>query len=315
MIKNKTNQYLWIEKYRPQTLTECILPKRIINIIRPMIDSGEILNMLFSGASGNGKTTMARVLSNELKLDTLVINCSLNGNIDTLRTKISDFATSKSISNAGKLVIMDEADHLTQPTMASLRNFIEECSRNCRFIFTANYRTRIIEPLHSRLHELDFNLSNDELIDMREPILTRLGDILTDNDISYNDEDVISLYNKHCPDMRKLINVMQGASTTGSLDIKTVIKYDVSALDEMVQAIIASDFITSRQIIADNTGMGFGYFLKLRELLTPYMVKSSIPDSYLIFNDYDYRSSLVTDIELHISAMVVELIYELKYEN
>ena len=149
-MTRKLDHFLWTERYRPTSLSECILPPRLSNQFSEIIEKGEISNMLFTGTSGIGKTTMARVIASQLELDVMTINCSLNGGIDTLRTQIQDFAMTRSIACKGKVIIMDESDYLTNATMASLRGFIENYSKNCRFIFTANYKNRIIEPLRSR---------------------------------------------------------------------------------------------------------------------------------------------------------------------
>lgn len=311
---NNDENFLWTERYRPITLSDCILPKRLYDEFAGLIEKKEILNMLFSGSSGIGKTTVARVLAHDLDMDCLVINCSLNGNIDTLRTKIQDFVVMRSLMGKSKMVLMDEADHLTPATMASLRNFIETHSKNCRFIFTANYKARITAPLHSRFTEINFDLTAEETKEVGATFLKRLLVILEENGVEHNVKSVAQLVRKWRPDFRKIINELQGLTINGALHEKDINNTTGSFLGMLATSISTKQFTSARGIIASNQHVNFQHFLRVKEYLIPLLQPASIPDMFLILNDYDTKSAFATDPEVHLTAMIVELTWELEYK-
>ena len=213
------NEFLWVEKYRPQTIADCILPASLTSTFSKMISSGEIQNMLFTGTAGVGKTTVAKALCKELDLDYIVVNGSEEGNIDTLRTKIRHFASTVSLHGGYKVVILDEADYLNpQSTQPALRGFIEEFSNNCRFILTCNFKNRIIEPLHSRCTVVEFAIPNTEKPAIAANFFKRATDILNKEGIPFDNKVVAMLVEKSFPDFRKILNHLQRYSVSGSID-------------------------------------------------------------------------------------------------
>ena len=211
------DEFLWVEKYRPTTVDECVLPNQLKDTFKQIVDSGELPNMMFTGTAGVGKTTVARALCNELDLDYIIVNGSEDGNIDTLRGKIKQFASTVSLQGGYKVVILDEADYLNpQSTQPALRGFIEEFSNNCRFILTCNFKNRIIEPLHSRCSVYEFNIGNKA--ELAGQFMGRLQTILTKEEVKYEDPVLAELIMKYIPDWRRVINECQRYGMSGSID-------------------------------------------------------------------------------------------------
>ena len=214
-----TKNYLWVEKYRPQNIGDCILPDSIKDTFRQMVESGESQNLLLSGGAGCGKTTIAKALCNELDADYIMINCSEDGNIDTLRTKIRNFASSISISGGKKIVILDEFDYANAQSMQpALRGFIEEFSKNCRFILTCNFKNRIIEPIHSRCTCIEFKIPNKSKPKLASAFLDRCKVVLDNESIGYDEKVLAELILKHFPDFRRILNELQRYSVAGTID-------------------------------------------------------------------------------------------------
>ena len=213
-------EFLWVEKYRPQIIEDCVLPESLKNTFNEIIKGGELPNMMFTGTAGNGKTTVARALCNELELDHIVINGSEDGNIDTLRGKIKQFASTVSLLGGYKVVILDEADYLNpQSTQPALRGFIEEFSSNCRFILTCNFKNRIIEPLHSRCSVYDFNVSKGQIQNhLKADFLKRIWHILEQENVTYDNQVLMELIVKYFPDFRRIINECQRYGMSGTID-------------------------------------------------------------------------------------------------
>ena len=221
-----SNEFLWVEKYRPKKVSETILPDELKQTFQNIVDGGEILNMMFTGSAGTGKTTVARAICEELDLDYIVINGSEEGNIDTLRGKIKQFASSVSLSGGYKVVILDEADYLNpQSTQPALRGFIEEFSSNCRFILTCNFKNRIIEPLHSRCSVIEFNTTKKQLAQLAAQFMKRLQGILKSEEVDFNNKIVAELIMRYAPDWRRVINECQRYSSSGEItsDIRSCV--------------------------------------------------------------------------------------------
>src|SRR5210317_1833991 len=213
------DDFLWVEKYRPRTIETTILPESLKKVFQKIVESGEVPNMLFSGTAGLGKTTVAKALCNELELDYILINGSEEGNIDTLRTKIKQFASSVSLQGGYKVVILDEADYLNpQSTQPALRGFIEEFANNCRFVLTCNFKNRIIEPLHSRCGVYEFNTSKKSLAKLCESFMDRCKTILDNEQVEYDAKPVEELIMKFAPDWRRVLNELQRYSINGKID-------------------------------------------------------------------------------------------------
>lgn len=310
--KNPETQFVWVEKYRPQSIDECILPDRFMDELRGLIEGGEMHNLLLCGRPGVGKTTVAKAICSDMNADVLTINASKDGNIDTLRTTIQNFAMSKSFERRKKVCILDEADHMSSTTQAALRNFIEEYSHNCRFILTCNYPKRIIEPLHSRLREIHFNFDRKEQAELAKKFLARFCEILEIEGKEFDKKAVAQLILKYTPDYRKILNELQGLTVSGTLDTRGI---GSSGEDlEVVSGYIATKkFSECRKWIAEHYDIGFSHFMKIRNNLEPKLTKQSIPDMFVTLNDFDTRSSDATDIEVHMTACVVSLMFDLEY--
>jgi len=214
------DEFLWVEKYRPKTIQDCILPGKLKDTFKEMVEEGEAQNLLMAGGPGCGKTTVARALANDLGSEYILINCSEDGNIDTLRTKIRNFASTVALTDAKKIVILDEFDYSNpQSTQPALRGFIEEFSKNCRFILTCNYKNRIIEPLHSRCTVVDFKIPSKEKPKLAMKILGRIQEILGKEEVEFDQEVLAKLIMKHFPDIRRILNELQRYATSGKIDV------------------------------------------------------------------------------------------------
>lgn len=303
------DEFLWSERYRPKKVSESILPKALKQTFQKIVDGGEIPNMLFSGTAGLGKTTIARAICNELNLDYILINGSEEGNIDTLRGKIKQFASTISLNGGYKVVILDEADYLNpQSTQPALRGFIEEFSNNCRFILTCNFKNRIIEPLHSRCGVYEFNTSRKDLADLCGQFLSRIKYIMDKEDVQYNEKIIANLILKHAPDWRRIINELQRQSIGGhidSLDSDTIIHSDFNILFKSLKE---KDFKKMRSWVVNNIDVDTTAIIRgIYDAMTDKVVPGSIPQLVLILADYQYKAAFVADRELNIVAMMTEI--------
>ena len=303
------DEFLWSERYRPKKVSESILPKALKQTFQKIVDGGEIPNMLFSGTAGLGKTTIARAICNELNLDYILINGSEEGNIDTLRGKIKQFASTISLNGGYKVVILDEADYLNpQSTQPALRGFIEEFSNNCRFILTCNFKNRIIEPLHSRCGVYEFNTSRKDLADLCGQFLTRIKYIMDKEGVQYNERIVANLILKHAPDWRRIINELQRQTIGGhidSLDSDIVIHSDFNILFKSLKE---KDFKKMRSWVVNNIDVDTTAIIRgIYDAMSDKVVPGSIPQLVLILADYQYKAAFVADRELNIVAMMTEI--------
>lgn len=308
-----SKDFLWVEKYRPQTIADTILPARLKDVFQRMVESGELQNMLFSGSAGLGKTTVAKALCNELGLDYIVINGSEEGNIDTLRGKIKQFASTVSFSGGYKVVILDEADYLNpQSTQPALRGFIEQFSSNCRFILTCNFKNRIIEPLHSRCGVYEFNATKQELVELAGQMMERLKTILHAEEIVFYPKELAEMIMKYAPDWRRTLNETQRQSVSGTL-VFTGITYDAQRYDQLFAALKNKDFKTMRKWVVDNMDVDTpaiirGIYDRMYDKIQP----QSIPQLVLILADYQYKAAFVADHELNLVACMTEIMTEVQ---
>jgi len=310
-----SKEFLWVEKYRPQTIQETILPDELKETFQKIVDSGEIPNMLFTGTAGLGKTTVARAICNELGLDYIVINGSEEGNIDTLRGKIKQFASSVSLSGGYKVVILDEADYLNpQSTQPALRGFIEEFSQNCRFILTCNFKNRVIEPLHSRCGVYEFNVkTNKDRAVLGQSFFSRCKEILITEGIEFNGKVVANLVMKHFPDFRRALNEMQRASIGGSINADALIE-DESKYTDLYKFLRDKDFKGMRKWVVNNIDLEpASIFRGIYDNVETHVKQQSIPQLILILADYQYKNAFVADHELNMVACLTECMAQVEY--
>ena len=303
------NEFLWVEKYRPQTIADVILPSHIKATFEDIVNGGELHNMLLTGTAGLGKTTVAKALCNELDLDYLLINGSEEGNIDTLRNKIKQFASTVSLQGGYKVVILDEADYLNpQSTQPALRGFIEEFSGNCRFILTCNFKNRIIEPLHSRCSVIEFNIAKKDMPPLLSDFMKRVEYILDTEGVSYDKQVIADLIMKHMPDWRRVLNELQRYSTSGTIDTGILVSVSETSINDLMLHIKVKDFKRMRQWVADNMDTEpASIFRKIYDSMYEYIDPKSIPQLVLILADYQYKNAFVADHELNLVACLTEI--------
>ena len=310
-----SKDFLYTEKYRPKTIAETVLPENLKSVFQKMVDTGEIPNMLFSGTAGSGKTTVARALCNELDLDFIVVNGSEEGNIDTLRGKIKQFASSVSLHGGYKVVILDEADYLNpQSTQPALRGFIEQFSDNCRFILTCNLKNRIIEPLHSRCGVYEFNTARKDLGVLCAQFMKRLEWILEQEGISYDRSVLANLIQTHAPDWRRIVVECQRQATVG-LDDVSVITNNNNTYDELFAHLKDKQFAKMRQWVVNNIDIdSAAIFRGIYDRMQVSVDANSIPQVVLTLADYSYKASFVADAELNTVACLTELMINVEFK-
>ena len=310
-----SNEYLWVEKYRPKTIDDTILPKKLKETFQKIIEGGELPNMLFTGTAGLGKTTVAKALCNSLNCDYILINGSEEGNIDTLRTKIKQFASSVSLSGDYKVVILDEADYLNpQSTQPALRGFIEEFSNNCRFILTCNFKNRIIEPLHSRCGVYEFNTSKKDMAPLCGEFLNRICKILEDEGVSHSRPAIADLLMKFAPDWRRVLNELQRYSVNGNIDSGIVNVTSDKNYDELFTHLKNKDFKKMRSWVVNNIDTdATAIFRAMYDRMGEKVAPQSIPQLVLILGDYQYKNAFVADHELNVVACLTEVMSDVQF--
>jgi len=300
-------QFLWVEKYRPRKISDCILPSDLLSMFQEFITQDSIPNMLLAGTAGTGKTTIARALCEELGCDYIIINGSEESGIDVLRTKIKDFASAVSLSGKVKVVILDEADYLNpNSTQPALRGFIEEFSKNCRFIFTCNYKNKIIPPLHSRTTVIDFKLNKADRPIMASRFMKRLKDILAEENVTYDMKVVVELLNKHFPDYRRVLNELQRYSSSGTIDAGILANFSDANMKELLTSLREKDFKKMRSWVVNNMDNDpQALFRNLYDALLVEVVQ--VPQLVLLIADYQYKAAFVADAEINLVACLTEI--------
>jgi DNA polymerase III delta prime subunit len=308
--------FLWVEKYRPKTIADCILPEDLKKTFQAVIDSGEPQNMLLAGSAGCGKTTVARALCDQMGLDYIFVNASENGNIDTLRTTIRNFASTVSLEGGFKVVILDEADHLNpQSTMPALRGFIEEFSSNCRFILTCNFKHKIIEPIHSRCAVIEFKIPNKQKPALAMQLLTRVEDILTKEGVTFDRKALLAVITKHFPDYRRILGELQRYAVSGTIDTG-ILTANYSELDikGLVESMKTKNFTDVRKWVVQNSDADSTViFRKIYDGLSTFVEKGSVPAIILILAEYQYKMAFSADPEICLTACMVEIMSEAKF--
>jgi DNA polymerase III delta prime subunit len=313
----KPENFLWVEKYRPQTIEECVLPMSLKSTFSDMVAKGEPQNLLFSGSAGVGKTTVAKALCNEMGCDWIIINCSEEGNIDTLRTKIRQFASTVSLSgDSKKVVILDEFDYSNANSIQpALRGAIEEFANNCRFILTCNYKSRIIEPIHSRCTCVDFVLPPGEKPAIAAKMMDRCSFILNKEGVKFDKKVLGQLILKHFPDMRRTINELQRYGVSGTIDVGILSSVAEVEIKNLMTALRTKDFATVRKWAALNAeGSPQEVYRKIYDSLTDHLENQSIPEAILIIAESQYRSAFVADQEINLVACLVQLMMSCSFK-
>jgi len=312
------NDFLWVEKYRPHTIEDCILPTSMKKVFTGFVEQGEIANLMLSGPPGVGKTTVAKALCEELGLSYIVINGSDEGRfLDTIRTKVRNFATTKSLVGGGahKVVIIDEADNTTHDVQLSLRTFVEEYHTNCRFIFTCNFINKIIEPLHSRCTVVDFRIKQAEQQKLQAQFFDRLKGILDASGVTYEDKVVVKLIQRYYPDWRRLLNEAQRHSAGGSLDAAVLCDIADVNIEELIRAMKNKEFTTVRKWVVNNMDSDPNIIMrKVYDNLVNYIEGSTIPPAVLVLAKYQYQVAFVADQEINLLACLTELMVECKFK-
>ena len=312
----KTNEFLWVEKYRPQTIEDCILPVSLKTTFKDMVVKGEPQNLLLSGTAGTGKTTVALALCSDIGVDKIVINCSENGNIDTLRTDIRQFASTVSLTDSKKTVILDEFDYSNaQSIQPALRGAIEEFSNNCRFILTCNYKSRIIDPLHSRCTCIEFNIKSSDKPKIAKEMLSRCIFILDNENVKYDEKVLSHLIIRHFPDFRRILNELQRYSVSGIIDEGILSNFSEIEIKTLIGYMKNKDFGGVRKWVVSNIDNTHSeVYRSVYDHLYEVVVGSSIPEAVLVLGEYQYKSAFVADQEINMVACLVELMMRCEFK-
>ena len=308
--------FLWVEKYRPTTISDCILPDSMKGTFQQFVDDGHIPNLLLTGGPGVGKTTVAKAMLDEIGATYLMINGSEESGIDTLRTKIKNFASTVSMDGNRKFVILDEADYLNaQSTQPALRGFMEEFHKNCGFILTCNFKNRIIAPLQSRCSVVDFNIPSIEKPKLAGHFFKRIQDILLQEQVKYEPRAVASLVEKFFPDWRRALNELQRYSASGEIDAGILVNLSEVSMKELVTNLKAKDFKEVRKWIVNNLDNDPDrIFRKMYDTMYDHVDSSTIPHLVMLIGDYQFKAAFVADHEINLLAFMTEVMAQVKFK-
>ena len=308
--------FLWVEKYRPKTISECVLPSGLKQTLSEFISKGDLPNLILSGGPGVGKTTAAKAMIEELGLTYMMINGSEESGIDTLRVKLKNYASTVSLHGVRKYLILDESDYLNaQSTQPALRGLIEEFHKNCGFILTCNYKNRLIPPLHSRCSVVDFTIQKSEKKELAEQFFKRVMDILVAEDIKFEPKAVAEVINKFFPDWRRVINELQRYSVSGRIDAGILVDISEINIKELMRFMKDKEFTNVRKWIVNNIDNDpTRLFRRLYDNLYDYMDGSSIPHVVVILGEYQYKAAFVADQEINMLACLTEIMARGKFK-
>ena len=308
--------FLWVEKYRPKTVDDCILPSELKKSFSEFVKDKHIPNLILSGSAGTGKTTIAKAMVEEIGSTWMLINGSEESGIDVLRTKIKNFASTVSLEGGRKYIILDEADYLNpQSTQPALRGFMEEFHKNCGFILTCNYKNRLIEPLQSRCSNIDFTIRNGERVKLAESFFKRVQDILGQEQIKFEPKAIAELINKYFPDWRRCLNELQRYSTSGQIDAGILVNLSSENIKELTGFLKAKEFTNVRKWIVNNLDNDPSrIFRTIYNSLYDNLDHSTIPHAVVIIADYQYKSAFVADQEINMLACMTELMSQVKFK-
>lgn len=310
------DHYLWVEKFRPASIEECILPERLKKFFQAQVDAGSLQNMLLLGGPGTGKTTAAKAMCNEMGIDVLFINASEQGGIDTLRTLVRGYASTVSfIDGSHRCIILDEADYLSPAAQPALRGMIEEFASNCRFILTANFGNRIIDPIKSRCAVIDFALKKDEKMECIMGFNRRVKTILGDENIVFSPKDVASIIQQYFPDYRKILNELQRNSHGGELRVSQLSAISEDAVKTVIEFIKTAKFAEIRKWVINNADIDFHALCKMIfDMALPQIQSNTIPDFVMILADYDYKRAFIVNPEIHTIALLCEIMIRCEWK-
>jgi DNA polymerase III delta prime subunit len=317
-MKIKNDEYLWTEKYRPQIIEDCILTPHLKKLFLDIVKNGNFQNLLLCGGSGSGKSTVARALCEELELDYIFINGSEESGIDTLRNRVTHFASAFTLlsNDKPKVVIFDEADNMpANSTQVALRAFIEEFSKNCRFIFTCNFKNRIIEPLHSRCAVIDFAVSKKDIVELSTKFFKKLKFILNNENIEYDEKVLVDLIVKHAPDWRRVINECQRHSSSGKISPDILLTLTDTKISQLISYLKEKNFKQMRAWVAEHGDLDTTAILRaIYDNMIEYLQPHSIPQAVILLADYNYKSVFTPDRELNLAACLTELMASLEWK-
>jgi DNA polymerase III delta prime subunit len=315
-IDAKANEVLFVEKYRPQKIDDTILPEKTKAMFKKFVADDQVPNLLLSGGPGVGKTTIAKAMLDELGCDYIVKNGSLNVNIDTLRYDISTYASAVSLTGGRKYVIFDEADYLNATSVQpALRNFIEEYSSNCGFIFTCNFKNRIIAPLRSRLSEIDFTIETNDRPKLALQFMKRVESILEMENVAYDKAVVAKVIQKHFPDFRRVLTELQSYAASGKIDEGIFVNLKQESMDELFKMLKAKEFTGMRKWVAKNSDQDMNeMFRRIYDMASDKVEMKSMPGFVVTLADYMYKANFVADLEVNMVAFLTEVMMEAEYQ-
>ncbi len=308
--------FLWVEKYRPLCIQDCILPAEMKRTFQQFVDDKNVPNLLLSGGPGVGKTTVAKAMLNEIGSTYMLINGSEESGIDVLRNKIKNFASTVSFDTNRKFVILDEADYLNpQSTQPALRGFIEEFHKNCGFILTCNFKNRIIEPLHSRCSTIEFRIPNEEKPKLAADFYKRIIYILQQENVDYERKPVAAIIEKFFPDWRRVLNELQRYSASGKIDSGILVNISDESMKELISFLKEKEFGKLRKWVVNNLDNDPSrIYRKIYDILYTNVAPNTVPNLVLIIADYQYKSAFVADHEINMLACLTEIMSQVEFK-
>ena len=308
--------FLWVEQYRPSDVSSCILPKKLKDTFSEFIVQGDVPNLILSGGSGVGKTTVAKAMLDELDCTHMMINGSEESGIDVLRTKIKNFASTVSLHGGRKYIILDEADYLNpQSTQPALRGFMEEFHKNCGFVLTCNYKNRLIEPLHSRCSVIEFTIPNSEKPKLASEFMKRVALILDEQNVKYDERVVAEVINKYFPDWRRILNELQRYAPSGTIDAGILVNIAEVNIKELMVSMKNKEFTNVRKWVVDNLDNDpVKLYRRIYDNLYNYVDGSSIPHVVVILADYQFKSAFTADQEINMLACLTEIMAKVNFK-